>query len=174
MTLQVSLLLRERRGGLGMYGRASVVAETSLGTCASSQSTLLARNFSMTEISICCHAHPAAMIKHGDQYVPNIEQQALFKRARPLLLKYIQQQDENLVQKQRLRMLQRSSRRRNGDAETPEISENLDPSPVLTGPNRNRLTPNRNRQNSNHNQGGHRLAGKGHPACQNDATRNGG
>ena len=29
---------------------------------------------------------PAVMIKQGDQYVPNTEQQALLKRARPLLL----------------------------------------------------------------------------------------
>ena len=46
---------------------------------------------------------PAATIKQGDQYVPNTEQQALFKRARPLLLKYIQQHDEKTVQKQGLR-----------------------------------------------------------------------
>ena len=54
----LSLLLRERRRGLGMYGRASVasVAKTSLGTNESFQYILLARNFSMTEIWICCHA----------------------------------------------------------------------------------------------------------------------
>ena len=45
----------EKRG-TGMNGRASVVAETSLGTNAGSQSTLLARNFSMTEIWMSLHA----------------------------------------------------------------------------------------------------------------------
>ena len=43
------------------------------------------------------------MIKQGNELVPNTEQQALFKRARPLLLKYIQQHDEKTVQKQGLR-----------------------------------------------------------------------
>ena len=37
---------------------------------------------------------PAATIKQGNQYVPTMEQQALFKRACQLLLKYIQQHDE--------------------------------------------------------------------------------
>ena len=34
---------------------------------------------------------PPAMIKQGNEFVPNTEQQALLNRARPLLLKYIQQ-----------------------------------------------------------------------------------
>ena len=44
----------------------------------------------------------AAMIKQGDQYVPDTdsEQQALFKRVCPLLLKYFQLHDEKTVQKQ--------------------------------------------------------------------------
>ena len=46
---------------------------------------------------------PPAMIKQGDEFVPNAEQQALLKRARQLLQKYIQQQDEKTVQKQGLR-----------------------------------------------------------------------
>ena len=57
------------------------VLRQKLGINAVSQSTLLARNFSMTEIWMCCHAHPAAVIKQGDQYrdVPNTEQQSFSK-----------------------------------------------------------------------------------------------
>ena len=36
----------------------------------------------------CAVLIPAVMIKQGDQYVPNTEQQALLKRARPLLMHF--------------------------------------------------------------------------------------
>ena len=45
----------------------------------------------------------AVIIKQGNEYVPNTEQLALLKRARPLLLNYIQQHDETTAQKQGLR-----------------------------------------------------------------------
>ena len=49
----MSLLLRERRRGLGMYGRASAVRERLMGTNTSSQCTLLA--------SVTVQDHPVAL-----------------------------------------------------------------------------------------------------------------
>ena len=53
-TPRISLLLRDRGRGLGMTGRVAVVAETSLGTNASSQSTLLVKKgFNDKEMGHC-------------------------------------------------------------------------------------------------------------------------
>ena len=76
---------------------------------------------------------PPAMIKQGNEFVPNTEQQALLKRARPLLLKYIQQEDETPAQKQGLRsfakVLQEKERESSRSfSETPYLT------PVLTEP----------------------------------------
>ena len=84
--------------------------------------------------------NPAVMIKQGDQLVPTTVQQALFKRERPLLLKYIQQGDEKTAQKQGLRsvakVLQGKERESSRSfSETPYLT------PVLTSANQNRSTP---------------------------------
>ena len=75
------------------------------------------------------------MIKQGGEFVPNTEQQALLMRARQLLLKYIQQEDEKTLQKQGLRsvakVLQEKERKSSCSfAETPYLT------PVLIRANR--------------------------------------
>ena len=83
---------------------------------------------------------PPAMIKQGDEFVTNTEQQALSKRARPLLLKYTEQEDEKIAQRQGLRsvakVLQEKERESSRSfSETPYLT------PVLTGANWSWLTP---------------------------------
>ena len=78
---------------------------------------------------------PPAMIKQGDEFVPNTEQQALLKRARPLLQKYIQQQDEKTVQKQGLKSVAKVIQKKERESTRP-IQKTPYLTPVLTGANR--------------------------------------
>ena len=98
-TPRMSLLLRERRKGLGMNGRADIVADSQAQNAHCWK--FLDDNLKEMSVRPCT---PAVMIKQGDRLVPNTEQQALFKRVRPLLLNYIQQHDETSAQKYGLRL----------------------------------------------------------------------
>ena len=74
---------------------------------------------------------PPAMIKQGDEFVPNTEQQALLKRARPLLQKYIHSMMQKRGLKSVAKVFQEKERESSRSfSETPYLT------PVLTGANR--------------------------------------
>ena len=96
VTPLVSLLLRERKGGL----TCKCFEGTFTGHKRKLTKHIAGKNFLNDKEMGVLPRNPVVMIKQGNQLVPNTVQQAFFKRARLLLLKYFQQQDERTVQKQ--------------------------------------------------------------------------
>ena len=91
-----SLLFRERRGGTGHEWTCKCCDRKFTGHKRKLTVHLAGKNFLNDRNMDVLSCTPAATIKQGNQYVPTMEQQALFKRACQLLLKYIQQHDEKM------------------------------------------------------------------------------